>query len=194
MGVGDPSGGIEKDAGVMVGRIQMEVPDDFFRRVVEVAMDESEKPDARYEDQPSLGTFKEGDHPQTDGLRTPAVAAIWIFDQFFPVRRIQLSVPDSKTVFSMVYGRIFCARSLLHGNHTRNSEKTYAPMGGKMGRRSQGSNLSGPRAKEAKGNENPVQTTAFFGVKMGFRRGAVDAGFPLQYDDLPLGRALSSAG
>ena len=41
---------------------------------------------------------------------------------------------------------------------------------------------------------NPVQTTAILGVKKGFRRNAVDAGFPLQYDDFPLGRALSSAG
>jgi hypothetical protein len=41
---------------------------------------------------------------------------------------------------------------------------------------------------------NPVQTTPFFGMKKGFCEGAVDAGFPLQYDDLPNGRALSSAG
>jgi hypothetical protein len=54
----------------------MEVPDDFFGCVVEVAMDEGEKPETHYEDQPSLGAFKEGDHPQTDGPRTPAVAAI----------------------------------------------------------------------------------------------------------------------
>ena len=32
--------------------IQMEVPDEFFRRVVEVAMNEGEEPEARYEDQP----------------------------------------------------------------------------------------------------------------------------------------------
>src|SRR5512141_1897275 len=34
-----------------------------------------------------------------------------------------------------------------------------------------------------------AQTTAFFSVKKGFRRGAVDAGFPLQYSDFPHGRA-----
>lgn len=64
MGVIDPSGGVEKDAGVMVGRIQMKVPDDFFGRVVEVAMDEAEKPEACYEDQPSLGALEYGDHPK----------------------------------------------------------------------------------------------------------------------------------
>jgi len=41
---------------------------------------------------------------------------------------------------------------------------------------------------------NPVQTTGFLGQKRGFCREAVDAGFPLQYSDLPHGRALSSAG
>jgi len=41
---------------------------------------------------------------------------------------------------------------------------------------------------------NPVQTSAFFGVKKGFRGVVVDAGNPLQHDDFPLGRALSSAG
>ena len=70
MGVGDAGGGVEKDAGVMPGGIQMEVPDDFFRRVVEVAMDEGEEPEARYEDQPSLGALEYGDHPQA-GLPDP---------------------------------------------------------------------------------------------------------------------------
>ena len=64
MGVGDAIGGVEEDAGVMVGRIKMQVPDDFFRRAVEVAMDEGEEPEARYEDQPSLGALEYGDHPQ----------------------------------------------------------------------------------------------------------------------------------
>jgi hypothetical protein len=41
----------------------MEVPDDFFGRVVEVAMDEGENPEARYEDQTSLGAFEESDLP-----------------------------------------------------------------------------------------------------------------------------------
>ena len=76
MGVVESSGGVEKDAGVMVGRIQMEVSYNFFGRVVEVAMDEGENPEARYENQPSFSAFKESDHPQTTGLRTPAVAAI----------------------------------------------------------------------------------------------------------------------
>jgi len=58
LGVVDPNGGVEKDARVMVGRIQMEVPDDIFSCVVETAMDEGEKPKARDEDQPSLGAFK----------------------------------------------------------------------------------------------------------------------------------------
>ena len=49
---------------------------------------------------------------------------------------------------------------------------------------------SGKSARTA----NPAQTTAFFGVKRRFRRGAVDAGFPLQYSDFPHRRALSSAG
>ena len=84
MGIIDPSGGVEKDAGVMVGRIQMEVPDDFFGRVVEVVMYEGEKPEACYEDQHSLGAFKEGDQPQTGGPRTPVAAAILISGQFFP--------------------------------------------------------------------------------------------------------------
>lgn len=76
MGVVDPNGGVEKDAGVMVGRIQMEVPDDFFGCVVEIAMDEGEKPKARDKDQPSLGAFKYGDHPQAAGPQPPAFAAI----------------------------------------------------------------------------------------------------------------------
>ena len=41
---------------------------------------------------------------------------------------------------------------------------------------------------------NPVQTTAFFGVKKGFSGSAVDAGNPLRSYDFSLGRALSSAG
>lgn len=65
MGIVDPGGGIEKDAGVMVGRIHMEVPDDFFGRAVEVAMDEGKEPEARDENQPSLGALEYGDHPQT---------------------------------------------------------------------------------------------------------------------------------
>jgi len=44
----DPSGGVQKYSGVMVGRIQMEMPDDFFGRVVEVAVNEGEKPEAGY--------------------------------------------------------------------------------------------------------------------------------------------------
>ena|GEM_PF-2244237 len=64
MGVGDAGGGIEEDAGVMPGGIQMEVPDEFFRRAVEIAMDEGEEPEARYEDQPSLGALEYGDHPE----------------------------------------------------------------------------------------------------------------------------------
>lgn len=58
-------GGVEKDAGVMPGGIQMEVPDDFFRRVVEAAMEEGEEPETRYEDQPSLGSLEYGDYPET---------------------------------------------------------------------------------------------------------------------------------
>jgi len=38
---------------------------------------------------------------------------------------------------------------------------------------------------------NSVQTTTFSGVKRGDCRDAVDAGFPLQYDDFPLVRAVS---
>ena len=64
LGVGDTSGGVEENAGVMSGGIQMEMPDDFFRRVVEAAMDEGEKPEARNEDQPSLGALEDGDHPE----------------------------------------------------------------------------------------------------------------------------------
>jgi hypothetical protein len=63
LGVVESSGGIEKDAGVMVGRIQMEVSYNIFGRVVEVAMDEGENPEARYEDQTSLGAFEESDLP-----------------------------------------------------------------------------------------------------------------------------------
>ena len=64
LGVGDTSGGVEEDSGIMPGGIQMEVPDEFFRRVVEVAMNEGEEPEARYEDQPSLGPLEYGDHPE----------------------------------------------------------------------------------------------------------------------------------
>jgi len=48
----------------MPGGIQMELPDEFFRRVVETAMDEGEEPEARYEDQPSLGALEYGDHTE----------------------------------------------------------------------------------------------------------------------------------
>ena len=41
---------------------------------------------------------------------------------------------------------------------------------------------------------NRVQTPRFFGLKKGFRGSSVDARFPLQYDDFPCSRALSSAG
>ena len=41
----------------------MEVPDEFFRRVVEVAMNEGEEPEARYEDQPSLVTPPKREQP-----------------------------------------------------------------------------------------------------------------------------------
>ncbi len=41
---------------------------------------------------------------------------------------------------------------------------------------------------------NPVQTTGYFWVILGFSGSPVDAGNPLQYDDFPLVRALSSAG
>ena len=47
---------------------------------------------------------------------------------------------------------------------------------------------------ESEQTANPVQTTGIFGMEMGFFPKAVDAGFPLQYDDFPLVRALSSAG
>jgi hypothetical protein len=97
LGVVDPGGGVEKDAGVMAGRIPVEVPDDFFGRVVQVAMDEGEKPEACDEDQPSLGAFKQGDHPQTDVPRFPPAAAIWVSGQFFPEKRILLSTHDSIT-------------------------------------------------------------------------------------------------
>jgi len=50
------------------------------------------------------------------------------------------------------------------------------------------------RGGEPEETANPVQTSAIFGVKRGCCGDAVDAGFPLQYDDFPLGRALSSAG
>ena len=39
-----------------------------------------------------------------------------------------------------------------------------------------------------RGNNSPIES------KMGFRRGAVDAGFPLQYSDFPRRRALGSTG
>jgi len=42
----------------------MEVPDEFLCRAVEVAMDEGEESEARYEDQPSLGALEYGDYPQ----------------------------------------------------------------------------------------------------------------------------------
>lgn len=64
MGIGDTGGRVEKDSWVMVGRIQMEVPDDLFRRVVKVAVDEGEKSQARYKDQPSLRALEDGDHPK----------------------------------------------------------------------------------------------------------------------------------
>lgn len=57
-------GRVEKDAGVMPGGVQMEVPDDFFRRVVEAAMEEGEESEARNEDQPSLRALEYGDHPE----------------------------------------------------------------------------------------------------------------------------------
>jgi hypothetical protein len=47
---------------------------------------------------------------------------------------------------------------------------------------------------EAARTANPVQTTVIFGVKKEFRGEAIYEGFPLQYEDFPLGRALSSAG
>jgi hypothetical protein len=37
----------------------------------------------------------------------------------------------------------------------------------------------------------PVQKTGFFGVKLGFPQGGVEAGFPLKYSKLPAVRALS---
>lgn len=64
LGVGDVGDRVEKDPGVMPCGIQVEVPDDFFRRVVEAAMDVGEEPEARYEDQPSLGALEYGDHPE----------------------------------------------------------------------------------------------------------------------------------
>jgi hypothetical protein len=42
--------------------------------------------------------------------------------------------------------------------------------------------------------QTPRKQPAFSGVKKGFFLNAVDAGFPLQYDDFHLGRALSSVG
>jgi hypothetical protein len=48
--------------------------------------------------------------------------------------------------------------------------------------------------QESARTANPVQTSAIFGAWKGFFVGVVDAGFPLQYDDFPHGRALSSAG
>jgi hypothetical protein len=48
--------------------------------------------------------------------------------------------------------------------------------------------------KKSAQTANPVQTTGIFRVEKGFPAGVVDAGNPLQYDDFPLGRALSSAG
>jgi hypothetical protein len=47
---------------------------------------------------------------------------------------------------------------------------------------------------KAERTANPVQATAIFGAKRGLCREAIDARFPLQYEDFPLGRALSSAG
>jgi hypothetical protein len=67
----------------MVGRIHMEVPDDFFGRVVEVAMDEGEKPESRHQDQASLGALEEGDHTEAAEPRTPTLAAIWTYRHYF---------------------------------------------------------------------------------------------------------------
>lgn len=63
-GVGDVGGRVEKDAGVVPRGIQMDVPDELFRRVVEAAMDEGEDPESRDEDQRSLGALEHGDHPE----------------------------------------------------------------------------------------------------------------------------------
>ena len=46
---------------------------------------------------------------------------------------------------------------------------------------------------EAVRTANPEQTTGYFGVERGFFPKAVDAGFPLQYDDFLLGRVRRSA-
>ena len=119
LGVGDAGGGVEEDAGVMPGGIHMEVPDEFFRRVVETAMDEGEEPEARYEDQPSLGPLEDGNHPKAalPGLSgypihrampnaaaaaTPPMPTVWRppISGLIPVRRA-FTAPNAKSARSV---------------------------------------------------------------------------------------------
>jgi hypothetical protein len=52
----------------------------------------------------------------------------------------------------------------------------------------------GISARETTETVSPEQTSAILGVWKWFLADAVDGGKPLQYDDFPHGRALSSAG
>lgn len=87
----------------------MEVPDNLFRRVVKVSVDEGEKSQARYKDQPSLRALEDGDHPKAvlpgpfrypihRAMPNAAVAAVkcfspWTVPRIFSPRKQGISGP-----------------------------------------------------------------------------------------------------
>src|SRR5512143_3687314 len=108
----------------MMGGIQMEGPDDFFRLVEEVTVDEGEKSQARHQDQPSLGALEDGDHPQT----------AWLGFFHYPIHRaiqnaaVAAMPPMPTDCRPPVSGRIPVSRPLTAPNVKRASNVTDAEI------------------------------------------------------------------